>query len=78
MVKNFQNHIQGQKIYMCELGLGYTPIYACKNDCALFYKEQQQLDCYPECGESRYAKDSERGKKRPHKVLRYFLLTLRL
>ena len=48
---------------MHELGQGYTSIHACKNDCALFYKEYQHLDCCPECGESRYAKDSERDKK---------------
>ena len=48
---------------MHELGLGYTPIHACKNDYALFYKEYQYLDCCPECGESRYAEDSKRDKK---------------
>ena len=34
--KNFQNHFQ---------------IHACKNDCALFYKEHQHSNCCPECGE---------------------------
>ena len=48
---------------MHELRLDYTPIHACKNDGALFYKEHQHLNCCPECGESRYAEDSERGKK---------------
>ena len=29
------------KTYMRELGLGYIPIHACKNDCILFYKENE-------------------------------------
>ena len=30
------------KIYMRELRLGYIPIHACKNDCILFYKHNEQ------------------------------------
>ena len=60
------------------LRLGYTPIHACKNNYAFFYKGHQHLDCCPKCGELRYAENSERDKKQPHKVLRYFSLTPRL
>ena len=27
-----------------DLGMSYEPIYACKNDCALFLKENENLD----------------------------------
>ena len=66
------------KKYMRKLGLGYISIHTCKNDCALFYKEYQHLDYCPKYGESRYAEDFKRGKKRLHKILRYFSLTSRL
>ena len=29
------------KIYMRKVGLGYTPIHACKNGCILFYKDNE-------------------------------------
>ena len=63
---------------MRELELGYIPIYACKNDCILFYKENEQASKYPKCGESRYKTDNRKRKKISHKVLRYFLLIPRL
>ncbi|CAL9001119.1 unnamed protein product, partial [Prunus brigantina] len=61
------------------LGLGYENIHACKYDCILFYKEHEWKDKCPECNEPRY-KDStsEKGKKIPQKVLRYFPLKPRL
>lgn len=66
------------KTYMRELGLSYTPIHACKNDCTLFYKENEEAIECPECGEPRYKTDTRREKKIPHKVLRYFPLIPRL
>lgn len=60
------------------LGLGYEKIDACKCDCALFYKEHQDKEFCPECGEPRYkpnGSNSDVGKKKiPQKVLRYFPL----
>ncbi|XP_026384531.1 uncharacterized protein LOC113280095 [Papaver somniferum] len=61
-----------------DLGLGYESIHACKNDCALFWKEHsERVDC-PVCHESRYKIDDGKGKKIPHKILRYFPLKPRL
>ncbi|XP_026413256.1 uncharacterized protein LOC113309041 isoform X2 [Papaver somniferum] len=60
------------------LGLGYESIHACKNDCALFWKEYEKEDKYPVCSEYRYKFNDGKGKKIPHKVLRYFPLQPRL
>jgi hypothetical protein len=61
-----------------DLGLSYEHIHACKNDCALFWKENANLDVCPVCKESRYKVNHVGGTKIAHKVLRYFLLTPRL
>ncbi|XP_028095166.1 uncharacterized protein LOC114295170 [Camellia sinensis] len=61
-----------------DLGLSYELIDACINDCVLFWKENARLDKCPKCKASRYKINHSRGKKIPHKVLRYFLLTPRL
>jgi hypothetical protein len=61
-----------------DLGLSYEHIHACKNDCALFWKENANLDVCPECKESRYKVNHVSGTKITHKVLRYFPLTPRL
>ena len=61
-----------------ELGLGYNSIYACKYDCALFWKENETLDKCPVCDEPRYKLCHGKGKKVPHKVLRHFPLKPRL
>ena len=66
------------KTYMRELGLSYIPIHACKNDCIVFYKKNEQATECPKCGEPRYKMDSMKRKKIPHKVLRYFPLISRL
>jgi len=58
-----------------DLGISYEHIDACKNDCALFWKENENLinvRCV-RCKDTRV-----QGKKIPHKVLCYFPLTLRL
>lgn len=66
------------KKFLRELGLGYEAIHACQHDCALFWKENAELQNCPVCGESRYKLNDGNGKKIPHKVLRYFPLTPRL
>ncbi|CAN1750149.1 hypothetical protein LINPERHAP1_LOCUS3952 [Linum perenne] len=60
------------------LGLGYTPIHACKYDCALFWKENELLDACPICKTSRWKTNDGKGKKIPWKILRYFPLKPRL
>ena len=61
-----------------DLGMSYEHIDACKNDCALFWKENENLDKCPVYEAPRYKDTCAQGKKIPHKVLRYFPLTLRL
>ncbi|XP_026448702.1 uncharacterized protein LOC113348969 [Papaver somniferum] len=61
-----------------DLGLGYESIDACKNDCALYWKEHKDRDDCPVCHEPRYKFNDGKGKKIPHKVLRYFPLKPRL
>ena len=61
-----------------DLGLSYEHIHACKNDCALFWKENANLDECPVCKESKYKVNHAGGMKIAHKVLRYFPLTPRL
>ncbi|XP_075665944.1 uncharacterized protein LOC142635709 [Castanea sativa] len=61
-----------------DLGMSYEHIDACKNDCALFWKENENLDKCPVCETPRYKDTRAQGKKIPHKVLRYFPLTPRL
>ncbi|XP_075654732.1 uncharacterized protein LOC142624887 [Castanea sativa] len=61
-----------------DLGMSYEHIDACKNDCALFWKENENLDKCPVCEVPRYKDTRAQGKKIPHKVLRYFPLTPRL
>lgn len=53
-------------------------IDACKYDCILFWKENANLENCPTCKEPRYKVNDGRGKKIPHKVLRYFPLIPRL
>ncbi|XP_028125055.1 uncharacterized protein LOC114321997 [Camellia sinensis] len=66
------------KKFLRALGLGYVSIHACKYDCALFWKENANLENCPICQESRYKSNYGKGKKVPHKTLRYFPLTSRL
>ncbi|XP_028055573.1 uncharacterized protein LOC114259747 [Camellia sinensis] len=63
-----------------DLGLDYQKIHVCKNDCVLFWKEYENEDKCPTCKEPRYKfhKGEGKGKKIPHKVLRYFPLKPRL
>ncbi|XP_062112682.1 uncharacterized protein LOC133823849 [Humulus lupulus] len=63
-----------------DLGLGYIKIDACNNDCMLYWKENEKEEKCLTCGLSRWKIDEEhkKGKKVPHKRLRYFPLTPRL
>ena len=61
-----------------DLGMSYEHIDACKNDCALFWKENKNLDKCPVCEAPRYNDTRAQGKMIPHKVLHYFPLTPRL
>ena len=63
---------------MRKIGLGYQSIHVCKNDCCLFWKENELKHNCPVCGESRWVDKNTKGKKVAHKVLRYFPLTPRL
>jgi hypothetical protein len=65
------------------LGLGYTNIHACDNDCILFWKEHEKANVCPKCKTSRWKseKRSPNGKRVhrvPMKVLRYFPIKKRL
>ena len=58
-----------------DLGLGYKNIYVCKHDCAIFWRENVNLQNCPLCKKPRYQMVGGKGKKVPHKVMRYFSLT---
>ncbi|KAF7114877.1 hypothetical protein RHSIM_RhsimUnG0071800 [Rhododendron simsii] len=47
-------NIYDAKKFLRDLGLGYIPIHACKYDCALFGKENANLENCPTCNEPRY------------------------
>ncbi|XP_060966207.1 uncharacterized protein LOC133034815 [Cannabis sativa] len=66
------------KMRLRNLGLGYDSIDVCKYNCAIFWKENEKKEFCPVCGESRWVKRKGKGKKVPHKVMRYFPLTPRL
>ncbi|XXG62332.1 hypothetical protein AAC387_Pa05g0709 [Persea americana] len=72
------SNIYEAKKFLRDLGLGYVPIHACKYDCVLFWKENADLEMCPVCEEPRYKLNDGKGKKIPHKILRYFPLTPRL
>ncbi|XP_015159688.1 uncharacterized protein [Solanum tuberosum] len=64
-----------------DLGLSCKKIDACKNDCMLYWKDDNSLQLCKVCGASRWkdAKHSgetklKKGKKIPCKILRYFPL----
>lgn len=64
--------------FLHQIRLGCESIHACKNDCVLFRKEYEKCDKCLECQEPSYKIDDCKDKKIPHKILRYFPLTLRL
>ena len=61
-----------------DLGMSYKHIDACKNDCPLFWKENENLDKCSVCEAPRSKDTHVQGKQIPYKVLRYFPLTSRL
>ncbi|XP_062145287.1 uncharacterized protein LOC133852537 [Alnus glutinosa] len=61
-----------------DLGFSYERIHACKNDCVLFWKNHADKEECPTCKTSRWATVKGKGKKIPHKVLRYFPIKSRL
>ncbi|KAG8069386.1 hypothetical protein GUJ93_ZPchr0005g16246 [Zizania palustris] len=71
------------KTIMKGLGLGYTNIEACENDCILFRKEFEKENVCPKCNTSRWKSEnrSPNGKhvhRVPNKVLCYFPIKKRL
>ncbi|XP_073045933.1 uncharacterized protein [Primulina eburnea] len=69
-----------------DLGLSYQKIDACKNDCMLYWKEEDKSNMCKICGASRWKENShneetkvrKNGKKLAVKTLRYFPLKPRL
>ncbi|XP_074301497.1 uncharacterized protein LOC141632891 [Silene latifolia] len=66
-----------------DLGLHYIKIYACPNDCMLFWKENEQADECLECHTSKWKpceenQSQKKTRKIPAKVLWYFPLKPRL
>ncbi|KAM0900966.1 hypothetical protein ACQ4PT_020280 [Festuca glaucescens] len=57
------------------LGMPYVKIDGCKNNCMLYYKDNEQKEKCDFCGTSRYVQGQN---KVPHKLLRYLPLTERL
>lgn len=74
---NLPKNYHEAKKYLHTLGLGCESIHVCKFDCALFWKENANLQNCPKCGTSRYDEKKQDSKK-PVKVLRYFPITSRL
>ncbi|XP_076948530.1 uncharacterized protein LOC143620812 [Bidens hawaiensis] len=64
------SHYEAKKT-LKKIGMGYESIDVCKNDCALFWAEHQSLKNCPVCNKSRWVDTKTKGKKIPHKVLRY-------
>ncbi|XP_048596423.1 uncharacterized protein LOC125578149 [Brassica napus] len=63
------------KKFLKIFGFGYDNIHACKNDCILYMKEFEKLECCPRCKVSRWEKDKNINELKvgiPAKVLRYF------
>ena len=56
------------------LGLGYKNIYVCKHDCAIFWRENINLQNCLICKEPRYQMVGRKGKKVFHNVMQYFPL----
>ncbi|KAM3337570.1 hypothetical protein P3S68_031895 [Capsicum galapagoense] len=66
------------KKVLFDLGLGYTKIDACKNDCILYWRDYLNFQSCPKCGESRWKSEEHKGKKVSHKVLQHFPIEPRL
>ncbi|XP_025795594.1 uncharacterized protein LOC112875826 isoform X2 [Panicum hallii] len=82
-VQHFLKTFMKQKKMVKSVGVGYTSIHACENDCILFWREYEKSDCCPKCNVSRWKSekkslDGKRDYKVPRKVLRYFPIKKRL
>ena len=66
------------KKVLSDLGLGYTKIDACKNDCILYWRDNDNDQSCSKCGESRWKSVERKGKKVAHKVLGHFAIKPRL
>jgi hypothetical protein len=72
------------KKYMRELRLGYEKIPVCVNGCMLFWKDNENAKNCKVCGKSKWKQNkdgvesSQRLKRKPKKVLRWFPLKSRL
>ncbi|XP_063948725.1 uncharacterized protein LOC108203454 [Daucus carota subsp. sativus] len=86
---NIPSTFKGAKTMIKDLGLNYEKIHACKNDCMLFWAENEKLDVCKKCGASRWKEVEDKkngvesnkvvkGHKIPLKVMRYFPLKKRL
>jgi hypothetical protein len=65
------------------IGIGYTSIHACDNDCIHYYGDNAKLDSCPKCKVSRWKSirrslDGKHVYKVPMKVLHYFPIKKRL
>ncbi|KAK6796505.1 hypothetical protein RDI58_004206 [Solanum bulbocastanum] len=79
------NTYYGAKKVIRNLGLSYERIDACRNDCMLYWKEDNLIDSCKVCGESKWKVDkrngevkNKKGKKVASKILLYFPLKPRL
>ena len=61
------------KKLMCPFGMEYKRIHACPNDCVLYRNEHEHKDKCPQCGKSRYRRNSSvpGTKGPPARVLWY-------
>ncbi|XP_016441345.1 uncharacterized protein LOC107766944 [Nicotiana tabacum] len=66
------NSFYEAKKVLCDLGLGYTKIDACQNDCTLYWSDYADVQACPKCGKSRWKFEEHGGKKVAHKILRHF------
>ncbi|XP_016507785.2 uncharacterized protein LOC107825437 [Nicotiana tabacum] len=72
------NSFYEAKKVLCDLGLGYTKIDACRNDCILYWRDYADIQACPKCGKSRWKSEGHGGKKVAHKILRHFPIKPRL
>jgi hypothetical protein len=70
-----RNFHEAKKV-LKSMGVGYTTIHTCENDCILFWKEHKNSNSYPKCKASHWKSnnkslDGKHEYKVPRKVLRY-------
>lgn len=59
--KKLSDHCYESKKILCPMGLEYVKIHAFPNDFILYRKEYENLDQYPEYGESCYKLKNNNG-----------------